>query len=226
MKGKLISGSLRIGAMAIMLGCAALMASCDDGDKQSSVEATQPVVTPATSDTSTNTGSIGAPPAVPETVYAEKLMTENDPAKAIAMIKPFMTDEVNTPSSGALILGGWSNEHLSWKQLLAQPKTKYELVMKDSDQERSKLLCVYGGILEITAQTVNELKFFEGGLVDPDSGNIYRFIAIKSTGDLVERSMATFFGLVIGRFDYQNSGGGVTHSVQLVGMFKLPENMH
>jgi hypothetical protein len=30
--------------------------------------------------------------------------------------------------------------------------------------------------------------------------------------------------VVTGRIDYSNSGGGTTHAIQLVGMFKLPVN--
>lgn len=62
-----------------------------------------------------------------------------------------------------------------------------------------------------------------GGMYD-EAGKLYRFIAVGSTGALVESSRAKFCGVVVGQQHYQNSAGGVAHSVQLVGMFDLPEN--
>jgi hypothetical protein len=66
-------------------------------------------------------------------------------------------------------------------------------------------------------------KFYNGGLVD-HYGHIYRFIAVRSTGDLVAGSVAHFCGVVTGKQSYANSVGGMAHAVFLVGMFVLPEN--
>ena len=54
--------------------------------------------------------------------------------------------------------------------------------------------------------------------------DIYRFLAVKSTGNITDESSAKFCGVVIGKMDYANSAGGVAHAIQLVGMFDLPEN--
>lgn len=48
--------------------------------------------------------------------------------------------------------------------------------------------------------------------------------SVSSTGRLVEDSRARLCGFVTGKYSYSNSGGGSSHAVQLVGMFKLPEN--
>jgi hypothetical protein len=86
-----------------------------------------------------------------------------------------------------------------------------------------KLLCASGEIVEITAEHSDAGKIYLGGLVDA-TGTIYRFAAVGSTGDLVQGSSGAFCGVVTGRIDYSNSGGGTTHAIQLVGMFKLPVN--
>ena len=77
---------------------------------------------------------------------------------------------------------------------------------------------------EITADdSLGTPKVFTGGLID-NSGQIYRFIAVKSTGEIVKGSTAKFCGIVTGRLMFSNSVGGTTHAVSLVGMFDLPEN--
>ena len=147
-------------------------------------------------------------------------------SNAITQYRPLMTDSVNDLSNGAALLALWAAESgLKWKELTDLPRTKAALVMKDSDEQRGKLICTSGPIIEIAAEVSSGQKFFEGGLADLDSGTIYRFVAVRSTGDLVEKSYASFCGVVIGRFDYSNSAGGVAHAIQLVGMFKLPENL-
>jgi len=139
---------------------------------------------------------------------------------------PAMTDTTNELSPGAANLAIWAaKSNLQWKELISIPKTKAPLVMKDSDQERGKLICTSGQIIEITADDAAGNKLFEGEIGDDQTGTIYRFIAVRSTGSLVEQSHASFCGIVIGKFDYTNSMSGATHAIQLVGMFKLPENM-
>ena len=112
---------------------------------------------------------------------------------------------------------------MKWSELSQVPATKYGLVMKDPDRERGKRLCIQGSIIEIHAENSGYGKLFHGGIWS-DGGNIYRFIAVGSSGELVERSRASFCGVVIGKQDYSNSAGGMTHAVFLVGMFGLPEN--
>lgn len=134
-----------------------------------------------------------------------------------------MGDTQETFSEGAQMLALWASDRIEWKELAAVPSTHAALVLKDSEDQLGKRICSSGEIVEIFA---NELagKVYVGELVNLDSGSIYRFIALRSTGDLVEHSDARFCGIVTGKVDYANSMGGESHAIQLVGMFDLPEN--
>lgn len=146
-------------------------------------------------------------------------------AEAIERYRGGMSDTTNTLSPGAGALAIWALENgMSWKELEAIPSTKAGLVRKDASEERGKRICATGSIIEIAADVAGGKKAYQGGL-GTYSGDIYRFIVVGSTGDLMERSAATLCGVVIGTVDYSNSAGGATHAVQLVGMFKLPENV-
>lgn len=142
--------------------------------------------------------------------------------EAIEAIRPRMTDTMDSISPGTALLTMWSRDNMKWSELVKLPKTKRALVMKDSGEQRGKGMCVSGRIIEIQADDTASKKIFHGGLWG-DEG-IYRFTAVGSTGNIVERSFARFCGVVIGRFDYSNSMNGVAHSIQLVGMFDLPAN--
>ena len=134
-----------------------------------------------------------------------------------------MGDTTNNISVGAGMFAFWSADNLKWQDIQSLPKTTFPLVMKDPDLQRGKSICTSGSIIEIETERFKDKTFYSGGLFS-DSGDIYRFIAVKSTGDLVARSRGTICGIVTGRQSYQNSMGGVAHAVLLVGMFNLPEN--
>lgn len=136
---------------------------------------------------------------------------------------PLMSDEYNALSPGAVTLGKWAMQGMHWVDLRALPRTRRALVMKSSEKERGKVICASGSIIEIQSQTRGDREYSVGGIFD-DEGGIYRFLNVGSTGELVEHSRATLCGVVIGRFDYQNSMNGTAHAIQLVGMFDLPEN--
>lgn len=143
--------------------------------------------------------------------------------EAITAFKPMMTDETDKLSDGAVMLGRWSMNHLNWTELNALPETKKALVMKDADEQRGKKICISGNVIEIGVENVDGNKVYLGGMY-ADTMDIYRFIAVKSTGEIAEKSRAKLCGVVIGRYSYANSAGGMAHAVQLVGMFDLPEN--
>jgi hypothetical protein len=127
-------------------------------------------------------------------------------------------------SPGAAKLTLWGAENMRWSELQEIPTTKYGLVMKDPDSVRGKKLCVAGSVIEIEVDTsASGNKIFLGGIHDYDL-RIYRFIALRSTGEIMARSQARFCGIVTGQQHYENSAGGVAHAVHLVGMFDLPEN--
>jgi hypothetical protein len=95
-------------------------------------------------------------------------------------------------------------------------------VMKDSDEERGKGMCVTGRIIEIAVEKTDKGKFAHAGIIS--NMDVTKVVAVGSTGELVEGKTATFCGVVIGKHSYPNSGGGQTHTVRLVGMFDLPAN--
>lgn len=146
--------------------------------------------------------------------------------EAISALKPQMTDFVETEvSEGAVLLSYWGTEHMKWPEIQAIEKSKFKLVMKDPDIERGKQLCMNGEVIEIQVDNTlpNGKKIYHGGLFDGNY-NIYRFIALGSTGELVGGSRAKFCGIITGKNDYSNSQGGSAHAVHLVGMFDLLDN--
>lgn len=129
-------------------------------------------------------------------------------------------------SDGAAKLAVWGAEHMRWAQLQEVDGTKYGLVMKDSYAQRGKRLCVAGEVIEIAVdRSVPGHSIHLGGLFD-NAGHLYRFVALRSTGDIVAGTRASMCGIVTGQQHYPNSIGGVAHAVHMVGMFNLPENLN
>ena len=143
---------------------------------------------------------------------------------AIAHLKPEMTDTTDNVSPGAVLLATWAGAHMHWADVaVSRNETSFALVRKDSDAARGKRMCVRGEIIQIAKQDLGDETAFDGLMLSGD-GDILSFLAVGSTGDLVERSYARFCGVTIGTYDYSNSGGGEGHAVSVVGMFDLPEN--
>jgi hypothetical protein len=92
------------------------------------------------------------------------------------------------------------------------------------DENRGKRLCAPGVLIEIAVEKASSTKKAASGLLMSDAGNLFRFYALGSSGELVAQSRARLCGVVTGRFDYSNSAGGTGHAVKIVGMFDLPEN--
>lgn len=163
-----------------------------------------------------------APAAAPSAPEASSKPLDLQGALAIAI--PEMEDVQDAPASkGAALLAVWGASAMKWSELQALDTAKYAMVMKDSASQRRKLICTTGRIIEIAVDRSTGSPLFFGGMFD-DAGKLYRFIAVGSTGELVQNSRAKFCGVVTGQLHYQNSMGGVAHSVQLVGMFDLPAN--
>jgi hypothetical protein len=191
-------------------------------------EASKRARTPAAS------ASAGVPAVSAELPVVPIVQKKETPSEAILKIgnfgaardyaKPFMTDEANNLSPGAAIFALWAAQSMHYYDVgVAKDETTYALVRKDSDEARGKRLCATGMLIQIEVQKSAGSKFFDGLLIT-DGGSIFRFLTVGSSGDLVERSRARVCGVVIGTYDYSNSGGGTGHAVQLVGMFDLPEN--
>lgn len=77
--------------------------------------------------------------------------------------------------------------------------------------------------MEIAKDKIGEDRVWKGQII-AYSGNVFRFLGGRSSGQIVQSSDARFCGVVTGQYNYDNSIGGVTHAVEMVGMFDLPEN--
>lgn len=144
-------------------------------------------------------------------------------ADAIRHWKPKMTDTRDDFSPGTYALAGWSVERLRWKDLNAIGETTAAVAKKDPDEARGRLLCSTGSVVQIQAASTKRGKIYEG-ILFLDGAHPLRFVAVGSTGTLVEHSWARFCGIVTGLSSYKNTGGGTTHAVVAVGMFDLEEN--
>jgi len=145
-------------------------------------------------------------------------------AEAIAVTRPMMSDAVDETSDGAKILAVWASTHALWKDVAPGiDETSYARVMKDVESERTKRLCIPGQIIQIAVDRSAGAPIAVG-LIRSDAGNLFRFAGVGSSGDILEDSYARICGTVTGQYTYHNSGGGVGHAVQVVGMFDLAAN--
>lgn len=164
------------------------------------------------------------PPAIRAPTPYEKVVRAPDLPTAWRIAAPHMEDQPNEAGTGTLLLIAWSENKLTWKDsYIATNETTFGKVMKDADEERGKKMCVSGQLIQISVAKTDIGKF-HAGLLMTDAGDIFNFYGLKSSGALVAQSRARFCGIVTGRYDYSNSGGGVSHAVKIVGMFDLPEN--
>lgn len=163
-----------------------------------------------------------APPPPP--TPAEVIRKIDTLARAIDYAMPKMTDTVNDTSEGSLLLLLWAMDHMKFSDVgVTRDETSYPRVQKDPDEERGKRLCQRGVIIQIEAEKIGSKKIFDGILMSRNN-NLFKFLTVGSTGDLVQGSYGRVCGVVTGKYTYSNSGGGTGHAIQLVGMFDLPEN--
>ena len=206
--------------------------SIQSAPSSQSADTVNPTPTPSSPATiQANTPSPQVAVAPPTPVLAPTPIVEEKPAPDAANLNAALAEfkgrfgdqDASDPLPDGLVLFGfWSLDHLKWSELKALPQTKRTLVMKDSDEERGKGLCVTGRILEIEVEKTEKGKFAHAGIIS--NMDVTKVVAVGSTGELVEGKTATFCGVVIGKHSYANSGGGQTHTVRLVGMFDLPAN--
>ena len=157
---------------------------------------------------------------------AEQIETRTTAADAGAFATSYMEDKYDEVSLGAVLLARWAAGHLRWSDVhVERDETSPARIKKDADSERGKRMCYSGRIIQIAKNDLGGDRSVYAGLLMARGYNIIHFLAAGSTGDLVERSRARFCGFVTGRYSYSNSGGGSSHAVQMVGMFKLPENL-
>lgn len=204
-----IIGVLAAGSLAVSGACRKDAASSTHEDK--TTKAAKP--------------EIAVPPPAPDArSKLDVLLSSKTLADAIEVSKADMTDTDDETSPGAIELATWAAGHLRWADVaVAKNETSFALVHKDSDSARGKRMCTRGTIIQIEKESMGSDAVFTGLLLS-DYSDILSFIAAGSTGELVQNSGARFCGVVIGKYDYSNSGGGQGHAISLVGMFDLPEN--
>jgi hypothetical protein len=167
------------------------------------------------------------PPAVAkEPTPLESILETKDVNKALAVMKPLFKDvSTDEPADqNAFSFAIWADANLTWKDLGALPFMKSTATFKkDPDLERAKYFCFRSSIIQI-ARVPGKYPIYSGLMGGRGRDDVVDFLAVHSTGELVEKSQARFCGIVTGKHSYRNSGGGSTHAIQLVGMFDLPEN--
>jgi hypothetical protein len=163
-------------------------------------------------------------PAPPKELTLQYKLAETSSLQlAVQLLRPMFKDTQDEADPAARALALWCTQRLDWNSLSGLPETSRAKVMKDPEPERGKRLCASGTIIEIHNDRSSGRSIYSGG-INTASFDIVRFYAVKSTGDLVEKSIARICGVVTGTETYSNSAGGVSHAVLVVGMFDLPEN--
>lgn len=166
---------------------------------------------------------VAAPPVPQEPSLRDRAIAAKTLPGAIALLVPLMDDTTGNLGPANAVLAEWMIAHaVTLKEIEALPSTTAARVKKDSAAERGKRLCASGSIVEISVDRSAGTPVFHGGMTSEDG--IVRFTVVRSTGTLVESSYARICGVLSGRDDYDNSAGGVTHAVRVVGLFDLPEN--
>lgn len=141
---------------------------------------------------------------------------------ALVATVPYMKATHEDANEGTLLFSTWAAKGLRWSLLGTLEETKQALVMKDYERELGKRICANGRIAQIQASRTELGTFYEGSI--SNGPGYVRFVAVGSTGELVEGSVSKFCGVVTGTYSFANLGGGTTITVQAVGMFALPEN--
>lgn len=156
----------------------------------------------------------------------ELIEKEATAAGAFAVARPLMEDAFDETSLGAQLFAYWAAAHLTWSDVhVEKDETSPGLVKKDAEAQRGKRLCYSGTIIQIAKAELGDGRHVFVGLLMTNRRDIFHFLAAGSTGALVEDSRARICGFVTGAYSYSNSGGGSSHAVQVVGMFRLPENL-
>jgi len=202
--------------LAVLL-CCCFFVAC-------SQKAPAPVPTPPGTTKVSVTVAPPPKPVMTKEDFVDKLLDPSQSPNAMGAIRAGFTDTQNRISDAAIIFAMWASKRLTWRDFYVEDdETTIAKVMKDSDESRGKRMCYGGQVIQILVNKTKYGKIAEGLLMTGDM-KFLSFLAVGSTGDLVERSRGRFCGVVTGRYSFANSAGGTTHSVQVVGMFDLPEN--
>ncbi len=147
-------------------------------------------------------------------------------------------EEDEKHSRGQRAIVSWAVRKMRWADVaVTTNETTYALAEKDIRAERGKRLCITGRVNEIHKRSfgahdggVSYVVY--DGLIEPPTvrngevvaDDIFSFVVVKSSGKIVQRDDARLCGVVVDRFDFNDSTGGFTKAIDVVGMFDLPEN--
>lgn len=165
-------------------------------------------------------------PEPPAPTPLEQILAIETYTDALAFAKPHMSDTTNETSPGVALFTMWAQEHLRWTDVFVEKdETSIKLTMKDPDAARGKRLCYSGSVSQISKASESGQKPLWQGQLMTRRYDVIKFFAAGSSGTLVDGSRARLCGVVTGTYSYSNVGGGTTHAIMVVGMFKLPENI-
>jgi hypothetical protein len=138
---------------------------------------------------------------------------------ALAFAYRYQSGGLDVENTSSNVFHTWAISKLKWPAI-GPSDTSPAKVFKDPDAEYGKAYCGSGYIVQI-----EKTGHFHTALVmiSPD---VIRLAAIGDTDGLVKGTTASFCGLVLGTYSYSNTGGGTTHAIDVVGMFRLPANTH
>jgi hypothetical protein len=208
MKSFLLSqATIKVLLGSLLLSCLSCSSSADTEETPADKESETPV----------------EPPPPPEPTPIEKVLAKGSASEAFQYALGFMDETFNQSSDGTLLFAAWAGQSMQWSDVdISADETSFGKIKKDVNSERGKRMCWSGSIVQI--QKVQDLNVFYG-LLSTSRGALISYRAARSTGELVGNSRARFCGFVTGLFDYSNSGGGTGHAIDMVGIFKLPENL-
>jgi len=128
--------------------------------------------------------------------------------------------DVEATSSRSLVLAGWANRHLEWKDVeVKSDETSVELVKRDVDGQLGKRMCVTGKIVSLNLVRTDSARSASGVLVTA-SGAPFAYTAARATGSNVQQNQqARLCGVVTG-LNPSESDLGPPGAVVLVGMFE------
>ncbi|MFO0662828.1 MAG: hypothetical protein U0174_02695 [Polyangiaceae bacterium] len=119
----------------------------------------------------------------------------------------------------------WSEERLRWADVdMKKNQTSTLLALKDPEGAYGKRACLTGKLTTITAvrdADASALLHFKAVLEGP--GERWNLSAVGDTAELVKGSTAKFCGLAV-HVRTQRADGGTLDTLDVVGMFDLPEN--
>jgi hypothetical protein len=153
----------------------------------------------------------------------EQLFALRNVEQAITLLRPRFTDTYGPLDEEGTQFSVWAADYLTLESLQAVDETRHAFVMKDSESERGRRICSSGTVVQISVSR-DSGRSIATGLLITSGGDLLSFAAVGSTSDILPKSPARLCGVVIGKNDYPNSGGGTGHSVFVVGMFDLPQN--